>query len=74
MIMGKITIIVNEVTKDGIKLTIPHQEGIIGDYEKYRNKLSNEVFLNLNETFELYLDVYDAMESWELSLVKMKDC
>lgn len=70
IVMDKITVIVDEITSDGVKLTIPYQEGIIGNREKYKNKLPNEVTLKENDTFELYLDVYDAMESWEITLEK----
>lgn len=68
--MDKITVTVDEITSDGVKLTIPYQEGIIGNHEKYKNKLPNEVTLKVNDTFELQLDVYDAMESWEITLEK----
>lgn len=70
IVMDKITVIVDEITSDGVKLTIPYQDGIIGNREKYKNKLPNEVTLKVNDTFELYLDVYDAMESWEITLEK----
>ena len=70
IVMDKITVIVDEITSDGVKLTIPYQDGIIGNREKYKNKLPNEVTLKENDTFELYLDVYDAMESWEITLEK----
>ena len=73
IVMDKITVIVDEITSDGVKLTIPYQEGIIGNREKYKNKLPNEVTLKENDTFELYLDVYDAMESWEITLVDKKE-
>lgn len=70
IVMDKITVIVDEITSDGVKLTIPYQDGIIGNREKYKNKLPNEVTLKVNDTFELQLDVYDAMESWEITLEK----
>lgn len=70
IVMDKITVIVDEITSDGVKLTIPYQDGIIGNHEKYKNKLPNEVTLKVNDTFELQLDVYDAMESWEITLEK----
>lgn len=70
IIMDKITVIVDEIGENGVKLTIPYQEGIIGNREKYKNKLPNEVTLKENDTFELYLDVYDATESWEITLEK----
>lgn len=70
IIMDKITVIVDEIGENGVKLTIPYQEGIIGNREKYKNKLPNEVTLKENDTFELYLDVYDAMESWKITLEK----
>lgn len=70
IVMGKITVIVDEVGENGVKLTIPYQNGIIGDREKYKDKLPNEVTLKVNDTFELYLDVYDAMESFKITLEK----
>lgn len=73
IVMDKITVIVDEIGENGVKLTIPYQEGIIGNREKYKNKLPNEVTLKENDTFELYLDVYDAMESWEITLVDKKE-
>lgn len=70
IVMDKITVTVDEITPDGVKLTIPYQDGIIGNREKYKNKLPNEVTLKVNDTFELQLDVYDAMESWKITLEK----
>ena len=70
IIMDKITVIVDEIGENGVKLTIPYQEGIIGNREKYKNKLPNEVTLKENDTFELYLNVCDATESWEITLEK----
>lgn len=70
IVMNKITVTVDEITSDGVKLTIPFQDGIIGNSEKYKNKLPNEVTLKVNDTFKFYLDVRDALESWEITLIK----
>lgn len=68
--MDKITVIVAKLTNDYINLTIPYQPGIIADYEKYKEQQATSVLLKLNEKYTLHLDVYDAMESWEISFVE----
>lgn len=68
--MDKITVIVEKLTNDYINLTIPYQSGIMADYEKYQEQQATNISLTLNEKYTLHLDVYDAMESWEISFVE----
>lgn len=73
IMMDKIIVIVDEINEDNVKLTIPYQEGIIGNIDNYREKKENIITLKLNESYRLRLDVYDAMESWEITLVDKKE-
>ena len=64
---------VDEINHEDIKITIPFVEGQIADYEKYKLRQPTEVKLKINEKFIVHLDVYDAMETWEISFIKKQE-
>lgn len=73
MALDRVFVTVDELTQEYIKLTIPFEEGMIVDSEEYKLRQPTVKTLKIGEKFTIHLDVYDAMESWEISFVKEKE-
>jgi len=73
MSLDKVLVTVDELTHEYIKLTIPFEEGMIVDSEQYKLRQPTVKTLKLGEKFYIHLDVYDAMENWEISYVEKKE-
>lgn len=72
MVLDRVFVTVDDFTPDYIKLTIPFEEGMIIDSEEYKRRQPTIKTLKIGEKFIIHLDVYDAMENWEISYVKEK--
>ncbi len=73
LVLDKINVIVDDLTDEKVCLTIPYQSGIIVNRDDYIKKQPTKVILKLEEKCEIHLDVFDAMESWEISFVDSSD-
>lgn len=72
LMLDRVNVIVDDLTTESVSLTIPYQAGIIAKDEDYRNQQPSKFMLKKGEKIMLYLDVCDAMESWDISFVKEK--
>lgn len=73
LLLDRVNVIVDDLTNECVSLTIPYQAGIIANDQEYRKKQSSKVLLKLGQKCVLYRDVYDAMESWEISFVENEE-
>ena len=73
LFLDTVNIIIEDLTNESISFTIPYQAGIIVNEQEYRKKQPSKVLLKLGQKCVLHRDVYDAMESWEISLVENEE-
>ena len=69
MMLDGISLIIEEISEDNIKIKFPYQPGIIADHECYSKHETTYIELKLNESYEFYTDVYDDREIWNITLV-----
>jgi len=68
-----VNVIIEDLTNESVSLTIPYQAGIIANEAQYRKEQPCSKLLKFGEKCMLHRDVYDAMESWEISFVEKKE-
>lgn len=73
ILLDRINVIIDDLTNEIVSLSIPYQTGIVVNQDDYRKQQSSKVMLKKGEKCTLQLDVYDAMESWEISFVDKKE-
>lgn len=69
MMLDGISLTIEEMFEDKIKINFPYQPGIIANHEQYRKHEATNIELKLNEKYVFHADVDDAMETWEITLI-----